>query len=92
MIKRELVLRLKENKKTNVEIAGYLGITKSSVTQYVQGKRASDSKKLRKIKKVDALIKNLAKELAGKKLSEKQITDRFCDICKAAQKATGVCA
>ena len=50
MIKRELVLRLiKQHGMKQVEISKKLGITKGSVTQYLQGKRASDSGKLNKV-------------------------------------------
>lgn len=92
MIKRELVLRMyKEHKLSKVFIAKKLGITKSSVTQYIQGKRAANSSKLRKIKKIDKRIADLADEISKKKLSEKQIAKRFCDICKPAQKKLGVC-
>jgi len=92
MIKRELVLRLyKEHKFSKTYIANKLGITKGSVTQYIQGKRASNSSKLRKIKKVDKSISGLAKEIAKKNLTVKQISIKFCNICKPAQKILGVC-
>ncbi len=92
MIKRELVLKMyKENKITKAEIARKLSITKSAVTQYIQGKRATDSKKLRKIKPLDKAISKLAKEISEKSPSEKAITKTFCEICKLAQKKTGTC-
>jgi len=92
MIKRELVLRLyKEHGINKVTIANKLGITKGSVTQYIQGKRASNSAKLRKIRAIDIMVRNLAKDIAKKKLIDKQIAKRFCNICKPAQKKMGVC-
>jgi uncharacterized protein len=87
MIKRELVLQLyKEHKLSKVFIAKKLGITKGSVTQYTQGKRAADSNKLRKIEDIDRLICALAKDIAKKNLEGERISKKFCDICKLAQK------
>ena len=92
MIKRELVLKLyKEHKLSKVFIAKKLGITKGSVTQYIQGKRAANSGKLRKIKRIDKMIADLTKDIAKRRLTEKQIAKRFCDICKPAQKKLGIC-
>jgi predicted transcriptional regulator len=92
MIKRELVLKLsRDYNLTKVAIAGKLGITKGSVTQYVQGKRASNSGGLRKVGSVDENIGILARDLASKKLTEDQIARRFCNICKLAQKKIGIC-
>ena len=92
MIKRELVLNLYQDHNINkTSISVKLGITKGSVTQYIQGKRASDSGKLRKLKQIDSLIKKLAKLIATKKLSKKDIAQKFCQICKSAQKETGIC-
>ena len=92
MIKRELVIKLyKEHKLSKVLISKKLCITKGSVTQYIQGKRAANSSKLRKTKEIDIMISNLAKDIAKKKLVDKQISKRFCDICKPAQKKFGVC-
>ena len=92
MIKRELVLKLyKEQKLNKVSIAEKLGITKGSVTQYIQGKRASNSAKLRKVKVIDTMIGNLAKDLTNRKLTNNQLAKKFCDICKPAQKKMGVC-
>ncbi len=91
MIKRELVLRLyKKHKLSKAFIAKKLGITKGSVTQYIQGKRALNSSKLRKIKKIDKNIAGLARDIPKKRLDEKQIAKRFCDICKPAQKKLSV--
>ena len=73
MIKRELVLRLYiECKLNQTSIANKLGITKGSVTQYLQGKRAANSGKLRKMKKIDKKIQDLANYIFKKKLTEKQ--------------------
>jgi len=92
MIKRELVLRLSnKHKLTKTSIANKLGITKGSVTQYIQGKRASNSNKLRKTKAIDKLIRKLAKDITTKTFTQKQLAKRFCDICKPAQKKLGVC-
>ncbi len=91
MIKRELVLRLyKQHKLSKALIANKLKITKGSVTQYIQGKRAVNSSKLRKIKEVNTRISALAKDIAIKQLSEKVISNSFCKICKLAQKKMGV--
>ena len=51
-----------------------MDITKGSVTQYIQGKRASDSGKLNKKKALKAKLDSLAKDLASKTLKEKEIT------------------
>ena len=92
MIKRELVLKLsKEHKINQITIANALDITKGSVTQYIQGKRASDSVKLRKISQLDRMIGSLAKAIAEKKLNQKKIGQEFCLICKASQKKLGIC-
>jgi predicted transcriptional regulator len=86
MIKRELVLRLHEKcDLSQTDISKKLGITKGSVTQYIQGKRASDSKRLRKSKKINCLIIQLAEDLAKKDLTQKEIAKRFCNICKPTQ-------
>lgn len=92
MIKRELVLRLYNKYKLNkVSIAKKLGITKGSVTQYIQGKRASNSSRLRKIKRINIMIINLAKDIVKKRLIDKEISRRFCEICKPAQRVAGIC-
>jgi len=92
MIKRELVLTLyKEHNLTKTSISKKLGITKGSVTQYIQGKRAANSNKLRKIEDIDKKISNLAKHLYQSNPNEKQIAKEFCNICKPAQKTLGVC-
>lgn len=92
MIKRELALKLyKEHKLNKVTISSKLGVTKGSVTQYIQGKRAADSSRLRKIRDVDISVTELAEHLSKKKLTEKQIAVRFCNICKLAQKKLGIC-
>lgn len=91
MIKRELVLRLyKEYKLSNSFIAKKLGITKGSVTQYIKGKRASNSGKLRKLRQINAEISKLAYDISKKGLAKKDIARRFCDICKPAQKLMGI--
>jgi predicted transcriptional regulator len=91
MIKRELVLRLvKEHKLKGAEVSEKLDITKGSVTQYLQGKRASDSGKLNKVSAVKSGIDILAKDLAKKKVNEKEIIRRFCLVCKTAQKKVKV--
>ncbi len=87
MIKRELVLRLVNiYKMKGAEISERLGITKGSVTQYLQGKRASDSNKLNQVNEIKAKLDSLSKDLAKKSLNEKEIITRFCLICKVAQK------
>ncbi len=92
MIKRELVLKLyRKHKLSKATIARKLGITKGSVTQYIQGKRAANSSKLRKIKDINQRIEDLANNLSKKKITQKQIAKRFCNICKPAQKKMGVC-
>jgi len=92
MIKRELVLKMnKEFKLTKADISRKLNITKGAVTQYAQGKRASDSSKLRKIKELNSKIRSLAEELSNGRMGKTQITNKFCEICKLAQKKTGVC-
>ncbi|MEA2038136.1 MAG: hypothetical protein U9O94_11620 [Nanoarchaeota archaeon] len=92
MIKRELVLRLyREHKLTKVAISNKLGITKGSVTQYMQGKRACDSSKLRGKRRVNSMIVKLSLEIANKKITEKSLSKKFCEICKYAQKTMGVC-
>jgi predicted transcriptional regulator len=92
MIKRELVLKLsRDYKLTKVVIADKLGITKGSVTQYIQGKRASNSASLRKVNALNQKIKSLAGDLAAKKLTEDQIAKKFCGICKVAQKKIEIC-
>ena len=91
MIKRELVISLhREYKLNRADISRVLGITKGSVTQYIQGKRASDSVKLRRIMKVDYMIKKLSKKIAARKLTSKNLSDEFCLICKIAQKSMGI--
>lgn len=92
MIKRELVLTLyKEHKLNKTSISKRLGITKGSVTQYIQGKRASNSNKLRKVSSIDKKISDFAKHLSQNNLTEKQIAKEFCNICKPAQKVLNVC-
>ena len=92
MIKRELVLKLYRAHKLNkTTIAKRLGITKGSVTQYVQKKRAADSSKLRKIIDIDKSISNLARDLFEDKLTKKEISKKFCSICKKTQKNMNIC-
>lgn len=92
MIKRELVLKLyKDHKLNKTTIAKKLGITKGSVTQYMQGKRAANSGKLRKIKDINQRIADLADKIFKKRITQKQIAAEFCNICKPAQKTLGVC-
>lgn len=87
MIKRELVLKLhEEHNLSKVIIAKKMSITKGPVTQYIQGKRAGKSDKIRKIKGIDKMVSNLAKDIAGKKLTGNHIRGQFCSICKAVQK------
>lgn len=87
MIKRELVLRLvKEHGLKQAEVSKKLGVSKGSVTQYLQGKRASDSGRLNKVQPVKSGIDKLAKDLAKKDIKEKEINRKFCLICKEAQK------
>lgn len=91
-IKRELVLRLHEKHNlSKVLIAKKLGVTKGSITQYMQGKRAPNSGNLREYRQIDKMILDFTEELAKKKLSERLIRKRFCEICRLAQKKTGVC-
>ena len=79
MIKRELVLRLHSEYKLNqTSIAKKLGITKGSVTQYLQGKRAANSGKLRKMKKINKKIQDLANYIFKKRLTKKQLSKKFC--------------
>jgi predicted transcriptional regulator len=92
MIKRELVLRLyKTHKLSKARISEKIWVTKGSITQYIQGKRAPSSGKLKKIKDIDKRISDLANTLSKKNLTEKQIATKFCNICKSAQKKLGVC-
>ncbi|MBW2981223.1 hypothetical protein KY360_07440 [Candidatus Woesearchaeota archaeon] len=87
MIKRELVLRLvKEHGMKQVDASAKLGMTKGSVTQYLQGKRASNSNRLNKVKDIKSAIDSLAKDIAKKSVDEKEIVKRFCIICRIAQK------
>ncbi len=87
MIKREIVLKLHdEHELKQIEIAKRLDITRGSVTQYVQGIRATNSDELRKIKNVDSSINNLARDIANGKVDVDGIPTRFCEICKVAQK------
>lgn len=90
MIKRELVLKMSSAGLTNVTISKKLNITKGAVTQYIQGKRASDSAKLRKIKVVDAQIRQFSEKIATKDMNNKELANAFCLICKLAQKKTGI--
>ena len=87
MIKRELVLKLhKKHKISMAKIARKLEITRGAVTQYMQGKRAVGSFKLRKVKSINDAISELANNISSRELSQEDISKNFCRICKIAQK------
>lgn len=87
LIKRELVLDFYKNHKiSQAKIAKISNITRGSVSQYLKGLRARDSYRVRKLKKSSELITKLADDIAKKKLSEKELVLRFCEICRLNQK------
>ncbi|MFX1486039.1 MAG: transcriptional regulator [Promethearchaeota archaeon] len=68
-------------KLTQVEAARILGLTQAAVSQYVTSKRGY---KLRIAKSSAAArsIKKTAKELSEARLSEEEIQERLCEICR----------
>jgi predicted transcriptional regulator len=77
---------VKEHGMKQTEVSEKFGVTKGSITQYIQAKRASNSNKLNKVKPLKSAIDSLAKDLAKKNIKQKEINRRFCLICRIAQK------
>jgi predicted transcriptional regulator len=72
---------------TQIEAAKKLGITQAAISQYISLKRGG--KKLRKIKalpEVKSLIKEISKGIAEEKISEKDLSNKICLICKTIRK------
>jgi predicted transcriptional regulator len=67
-----------------------LGISKGSISQYLQGKRATGSGRLNKMNAIKSKIDDLAEGIAKKNGGEKEVRDRFCLICRIAQKRINV--
>ena len=61
------------------EVARLLGITQSSVSQYVTSARAGDRKLLKAFPEIEDFARNTAKEIAGGRAKATHMM--FCDAC-----------
>ena len=85
-VAKELV---KKYNYTQVQAAKKLGTTQAAISQYLTSKRGH--KGIRNYNEIAPLIQKAAVEVAERltktKMSPKEFSDSFCDLCKSLQKA-----
>jgi len=88
-IKKALVKDLYKKGRRQIEIAKMLHLSKSSVSHYLNGRRANKSKDemIIKIEKRSKNIDELSKKLING-TNYADLKDDFCNICKCVQKDT----
>jgi len=87
-IRSELAKDIKEERFTQKEIAGKLGITPAAVSQYMSEKRGHDFEFSDNVR---GMIKSLAKRIVEKDLSEFEIMEEICMICLEVRKEGLLC-
>jgi len=88
VITKELMDTYKFNQ---VETAHLLGVTQPAISQYRSKLRGQNVRLLLSNKKITALVKNLAKDIATGKMKPQKIHEELCVICKNIRKEKIIC-
>jgi len=85
LIRKKLVLILKKENKNNAEISRELGITKSTVTHYLQKKRA-----VLKNREIENEVLHILDECYAQ--GNNDFSKMYCQICKELRKKKKLCS
>jgi predicted transcriptional regulator len=73
-----------------VDVAALLGITQTAISKYTNQIRGA-TLEIDQAKEIETMLKNIAHQLANKKLTQQDLVAKFCQVCKTARKTGIMC-
>jgi predicted transcriptional regulator len=73
-----------------VDVAALLGITQTAISKYTNQIRGA-TLEIDRTKEVESMLKNIAYQLANKKLTQQDLVAKFCQVCKTARRTGIMC-
>jgi predicted transcriptional regulator len=73
-----------------VDVAALLGITQTAISKYTNQIRGA-TLEIDQAEEIESMLKDIAHQLANKKLAQQDLVAKFCQVCRTARKTGIMC-